>query len=374
MKRDKPREQVYLEKTKPPRFTGDDLEYAEFKRKWASQVNKANLPEETELDKLRDSIPKDAKDQLYGVDKLEEAWKILSQRYGDKMIIGKKLKSQLKSVQTSGKSDPERVVNLKIKVRNIVTRLKTLDMESALTHDSEFLSAVFTALPDKYRQEWLKQAEGEDRWLDMLVFLDNAYDRAMKEMALLSVVEEKPLKKDVKAAGVTIGGGNDVADEENASKFKKLKETFGKCSVCNQFHTWKNRQGSVWPSDRFINCRKFSDMSIQQRAAAVEKVKGCARCTAWGHQRKDCRMRPNSCFADTGTSKCNGDHSKLLHGSGNVYCAALSAGSAGSNPDIFSCVKEEEDTVYYLQDIPVSKSQDTARVLWDRGSNRVLIR
>jgi hypothetical protein len=326
------------------------------------------------MDKLRDNIPKDAKDQLYGVDKLEEAWKILSQRYGDKMIIGKKLKSQLKSVQTSGKSDPERVVNLKIKVRNIVTRLKTLDMESALTHDSEFLSAVFTALPDKYRQEWLKQAEGEDRWLDMLVFLDNAYDRAMKEMALLSVVEEKPLKKDVKAAGVTIGGGNDVAEEENASKFKKLKEAFGKCSVCNQSHTWKNRQGSVWPSDRFINCRKFSDMSTQQRAAAVEKVKGCARCTSWGHQRKDCRMRPNSCFADTGTSKCNGDHSKLLHGSGNVYCAALSAGAGGSNPDIFSCVKEEEDTVYYLQDIPVSKSQDTARVLWDRGSNRVLIR
>ena len=191
-----------------PKFNGDDLEFAEFKRKWAAQVNKANLPEESELDKLRDAIPKEAKDQLYGVDKLDEAWKILSQRYGDKLIIGKKLKSQLKSIQTAGKSDPERVVNLKIKVRNIVTRLKTLGMETALTHDSEFLSAVFTALPDKYRQEWLKQADGEDRWLDMLTFLDSAYDRAMKEMALLTVVEEKSSKKDVKAAGVTIGGGN----------------------------------------------------------------------------------------------------------------------------------------------------------------------
>ena len=372
--RDKHREQVYLEKTKPPKFNGDDLEFAEFKRKWASQVNKANLPEESELDKLRDAIPKEAKDQLYGVDKLDEAWKILSQRYGDKLIIGKKLKSQLKSIQTAGKSDPERVVNLKIKVRNIVTRLKTLGMETALTHDSEFLSAVFTALPDKYRQEWLKQADGEDRWLDMLTFLDSAYDRAMEEMALLTVVEEKSSKKDVKAAGVTIGGGNEVPDEEHASKFKKVKEAVGKCSVCNQYHTWKNRQGSVWPSDRFINCRKFSDMTTQQRAAAVEKVQGCARCTSWGHQRKDCRMRPNSCGADAGSTKCNGDHSRLLHGSGNVYCAAFSAFARGSNPDIFSCVKEEEVTVYYLQDIPVSKSQDTARVLWDRGSNRVLIR
>merc|ERR1712082_420313 len=179
---DKPKEQVFLEKTKPPKFNGDVLEFAEFKRKWMAQVNKANLPEESELDKLRDNIPKEAKDQLYAVEKLDEAWKILSQRYGDKMVIGRKLKNQLKFIQTSGKSDPERIVNLKIKVMNIVSRLKTLEMDSTLTHDSEFLSAVFTALPDKYRQEWLKQTESDDKWQDMLKFLDKAYDRARKEI------------------------------------------------------------------------------------------------------------------------------------------------------------------------------------------------
>ena len=46
---EKPREQVFLEKTKPPRFNGDDLEFPDFKRKWASQVNKANLPKEKTL-------------------------------------------------------------------------------------------------------------------------------------------------------------------------------------------------------------------------------------------------------------------------------------------------------------------------------------
>ena len=367
----KPKEQVYLEKTKPPKFNGDDLEFAEFKRKWLSQVHRANLPEESEMDKLRDAIPREAKDQLYAVENLDEAWRILSQRYGDKLIIGKKLKNQLKSIQTSGKTDPERIVNLKIKVRNIVSRLKTLDMDSALTHDPEFLSAVFTALPDKYRQEWLKQVDSEDGWQDILMFLDGAYDRAMKELALLSVVDDKAAKKDVKAAGLSVGSVNDA---ENDSKYKKVKESIGKCSICAQYHTWKNRQGIVWPSDRFINCKKFSDMTIPQRAAAVERVQGCARCTAWGHQRKDCRMRPNSCGENAGGSKCSGDHSKLLHGSGNVYCAALSAGGVGSVSDIFACVKEEEDTVYYLQDIPVAKSLVTARTLWDRGSNRVLIR
>ena len=69
----KPREHVHLEKTKPPKFNGDDLEFGEFKRKWDAQVHKANLPEESELDKLKDAVPKDAKDQLYGVEKLDEA-------------------------------------------------------------------------------------------------------------------------------------------------------------------------------------------------------------------------------------------------------------------------------------------------------------
>ena len=43
--------------------------------------------------------------------------------YRDKMLISKKLKIALKDIQSEGKSDPEKVMNLKIKVRNIVTTL-----------------------------------------------------------------------------------------------------------------------------------------------------------------------------------------------------------------------------------------------------------
>ena len=85
-------------------------------------------------------------------------------------------------------------------------------------------------------------------------------------------------------------------------------------------------------------------------------------------------MKPNNCGEMVSGAKCTGDHSKMLHGSGNVYCAALSAGGVGQMSDVFACVKEDEDTVYYLQDIPVAKSKVMARTLWDRGSNRVLIR
>ena len=150
------KQQVHLEKSKPPKFRGDEIEYPEFKRKWLSTVSKANLPQESEVDKLKDNIPSDAKDQLYGVLDTASAWLILDKRYGDKKIISMKLKTQLKTIQAEGKTDPARVISLSIKVRTLVNKLKTMDMSDALKHDAEFLSAVYCALPDKHQTRWLE--------------------------------------------------------------------------------------------------------------------------------------------------------------------------------------------------------------------------
>ena len=95
------KELVHLEKSKPPKFGGNEVDYPEFKRKWLSIVSKANLPQESEVDKLTESLPKDAKDQLYGVTTTAKAWEILDKRFGDPRIISMKLKAQLKNVQTS---------------------------------------------------------------------------------------------------------------------------------------------------------------------------------------------------------------------------------------------------------------------------------
>ena len=95
--------QVHLEKSKPPKFRGEETDYPEFKRKWQNIVGNANLPEESEIDKLRDSLPSDAADQLYGVTTIVKAWEILDKRFGDPKIISMKLKGQLKSIQSEGK-------------------------------------------------------------------------------------------------------------------------------------------------------------------------------------------------------------------------------------------------------------------------------
>ena len=379
------REQVFLEKTKPPRFDGSELDFPEFQRKWKAQVNKAGLPVESELDKLRDAVPKQAKDMLFGVTCLDEAWKILSHRFGNKDLISKKLKEQLKSVTCEGKNDPERLMDLKIKVGNIVTRLKTMSLESALQHDPEFLAAVYGALPERYKMDWLKVTNTENQWDDMINFLNETYDRALKELTLLSHVSGGSKKVRTNAVDASKDGGDNAL-------YLKAKEAAGKCPLCKSFHTFKRAQGKdagkLWPSDRFITCKRFRDMNVVQRAKAIQDSQGCPRCTSWGHKRDDCRAKANNCGEDNGGVKCVGDHSKLVHGSGNVYCAALrsravksnavgkkisqSAYVNGSNAQ-FDCINESEETLYYVQDVPV-KGCASARLFWDRGSNRVLIR
>ena len=100
-------------------------------------------------------MPKQARDMLYGVNLLDDAWKILDHRYGNKDVISRKLKDQLKNIVCEGSNEPEKFMDLKIKFKNIVTRLETMALQSDLKYDREFLSAVYNALPQRYRVKWL---------------------------------------------------------------------------------------------------------------------------------------------------------------------------------------------------------------------------
>ena len=368
-------EKVYLEKSKPPKFKGDIIEYPEFKRKWENIVSKAKLPEEAEIERLKENIPQEARDLLYAVTTMVKAWEILEKRYGDKTLIAKKLKSQLKSVQLEGKTDPEKVISLTVKVRTIVSKLETLKMGEALKYDCEFISAIYCALPNKHQVRWLDFDKSDNHWEDMMKFLERAYNQANNELALIGTYESEG-KSHNKSGGKSFAAKaqEQKPDNELSSKEKSRKrseEYCGKCPLCGLDHIWTRKSGDRWPSDRFLSCKKFNDMAIVARAAQIQKSKGCARCLSWNHTKDVCRMPANSCNNDLGNGrKCKGDHSKLLCGSGNPYCAANMATSS----EEFSSTNINVDTVYYLQDIPVANCAEPARVFWDDGSNRVFIR
>ena len=133
------RKEVDLKKSEPPKFNGNVIEFPEFKRKWKALVSKAGLPEESEVDKLKDAVTKEGKDTLFGATNMDEAWKRLDKIFGDPRIISNKLKNDLKNVKSEGKTDTEKIKNLKMKVDILVTQMKTQKCDSVLEADPEFL-------------------------------------------------------------------------------------------------------------------------------------------------------------------------------------------------------------------------------------------
>ena len=150
-KSDSGSEAIHLKKIDAPTFTGREEDCPEFYRKWVAIVGPAKLPEEAEVDRLRDALPEEAKDMLVGVSKIATAWDILKKRYGDEDLIAVKLKNELKALSITAALDHEKMISLVIKVRSIVSRLNLLKASKALKYDGEFVASVYFQLLDRHK-------------------------------------------------------------------------------------------------------------------------------------------------------------------------------------------------------------------------------
>ena len=76
--------QSSFKKRKIPTFEGDVLNYYDFKKRCENEVRPERNTEPHALASLKDALPQLAKNKLSQVIKLEYAWKILDEQYGDK--------------------------------------------------------------------------------------------------------------------------------------------------------------------------------------------------------------------------------------------------------------------------------------------------
>ena len=279
-------ESIHLKKVDPPSFSGEEIDYPEFFRKWNAIVGPANLPDEAEIDRLRDALPENVRDMLVGINKTSKAWDILNKRFGDKDLIASKLKGELKGVTFSEKVDYEKVIAISIKVRSLVSRLESLGASDALKYDGEFVSAVYFQLPERQKCKWLefdKTTHG-DKWSALMSYLDIAYEQAVQEKLLLSSylnsnsIHGKTGNPSIGALATGIDGS--LSSNSESQKLEAAKKRVGLCPLCGDEHSFKSKWRTMpWPSDRFIQCKTFNDMPTKQRGETLESVKGCSRCT-----------------------------------------------------------------------------------------------
>ena len=427
------KEQTYLKKTDPPKWGGDPIEFADFVRKWKSQVSKANLPAESELDRLRESVPVQAAKALFGENDMSKAWKILEGLYGDKDLIANMLKKQLKNMKVKGKHDFDIVIELVTDVNNIALRLKALEMEEMLHVDNEFLSAVYRVLPSNSQTKWLEFDKSlyRSKWAAFTKFLEVARDQALQNKVLLSGYEKKdqddtchncggsghrankcPSTKGLRTPTTPVRAYSSAAvtPSEEAAKQereKKARSDCGKCPLCKGRHTFFSaKEQDMWPADRFYRCESFKNQDIKDRAATLEKFGSCSQCTSWNHKKSACKAA-TKCRNFINNKICGGQHSSYVCGSGSAYCGALRctrlsssrlwppailrstrlSSSSSNSSDTSSSESSTEDnslstshvpdlnaeTLLLFQDVDVKGATSPAFLCWDSGSTRCLV-
>ena len=85
-------------KRDPPHFNGSVLDFPLFKKNWAIEVTPSGLPELIELNHLKNSVPSSAKERLYEVETLKEAWSILEKIYGKDFDLRNRLKQEFLTI------------------------------------------------------------------------------------------------------------------------------------------------------------------------------------------------------------------------------------------------------------------------------------
>ena len=341
-----------------------------------------------------------------------DAWKILDKLYGNKTLLANKLKSKLKGIKVAGKESYDIIINLAVEVKSIVKSLTEMKMQDMLRYDDEYLSSIFRILPEQYRNQWLEYNKDDfsSLWEAMESFIEVIHEKATNTKILLtsygatgsgsSMVDGIKCHKcnktghkksqcnmsDVKvgATKVTHDSESDDDDSGTSQKLKqeisKLKRKAGNCPSCKVGHVYtRKRDGLEVPADRFSACDVFRSLSERERGEMLEKHNACARCTSWLHVRssRDCKAPKSSCSNNLANGvRCKSDHSKMVCGSGVVYCASANLMQSNASINIAAIPDLTAETMMLLQDVKVKTGNldSSARVLWDKGSNRVLIR
>ena len=128
------------------------MDFPLFKKNWSIEVTPSGLPELIELNLLKNSIPPSAKDRLYEIDTLKEAWSILQKIYGKNFDLRNRLKQEFLKIDISATSSPLIEIEIYEKVHKLASRIRASKAQSLLNSDFEYISIVYKLLPEHQKR------------------------------------------------------------------------------------------------------------------------------------------------------------------------------------------------------------------------------
>ena len=412
----------YMERLKPPTFSGKVEDWPEFRSVWKDLLS--SYPDSIQVQHVKANLPAADARLIAGVNNMAEVWKRLEKVYGDTKLNILTVKQNLEGFLPKATDNCKRVLEVFEAVEMAVTQLTNLNALRYIKEDFGLMAKIVAKLPiddqkryDEYVTSDTVSADPSSDWDKFWTWLEKIHKSAVQgNLRSLCTRTNTSGSASIIRSGITcnscgglghfaracpskskLSGGTAsikvniaVAKISTKEEYRKhLPETrkqLGNCPSCNQpAHNYSRKfpfgQGD-WPSSRLDSCPQFVAKTPRERGELVERIKACYKCTNWKHEGDACYTKNKSNYtAVTAGTACAGVHHKLLHGSGVAFCHKVHVQVASTVYQTDSTCSEADDpsllpdinqpVLLEIQSISVHGVH--TKVMFDKGSTAALM-
>ncbi|XP_058481739.1 uncharacterized protein LOC131457006 [Solea solea] len=296
----------------PSLFTGDPIQFIEWKASFISLIDKRNISSADKLHYLRKYVGGPARKTLDGIfyrsddNAYKDAWNRLNGRYGQPFIIQRAFREKLAKWPRIQPKDAEGLrtfADFLHSCQEAIPHVKGLD----ILNDCEENQKLIQKLPDWAASQWnrkvtqsLKDRQEFPNFQDFVGFMLMEAEIACNPITSFQALHssqpnvDKHYLKERKSKS-SVFHTQTVTEAETPEQLKTdLKPP---CMFCQDF------------KHRLHCCPGFKRKSLDERRKYVKEKRLCFGCLKPGHNAKDCRHR-HSC------DSCKGRHPTLLHDDG----------------------------------------------------------
>ncbi|KAG7453482.1 hypothetical protein JOB18_018614 [Solea senegalensis] len=296
----------------PSLFTGDPIQFIEWKASFISLIDKRNISSADKLHYLRKYVGGPARKTLDGIfyrsddNAYKDAWNRLNGRYGQPFIIQRAFREKLAKWPRIQPKDAEGLrtfADFLHSCQEAIPHVKGLD----ILNDCEENQKLIQKLPDWAASQWnrkvtqsLKDRQEFPNFQDFVGFMLMEAEIACNPITSFQALHssqpsvDKHYLKERKSKS-SVFHTQTVTEAETPEQLKTdLKPPCMFCQDCKH---------------RLHCCPGFKRKSLDERRKYVKEKRLCFGCLKPGHNAKDCRHR-HSC------DSCKGRHPTLLHDDG----------------------------------------------------------
>ena len=341
---------VKLQKMEPPKFSGNIRNFAIFKADFESVVMPAYDDPIHQVYVLKETCLQGSAYKLVrNLEKIDEIWSRLSERYGDSLDIVDSVIKDLQDVIIPKFNQDEGLVNLVDVLEKGIQDLSAIDKRNEIAN-AYTVKLIEQKLPRRVMQRWLEEedrSDSVDRFEKLFTYLKLERKRTEK-----IIQQRNEMNKDTSNKSKNQSRNNKHIVNHVAKNEYDCRKNNNNCLIHQKGNHLTRK------------CKDFLSKTAAERGQLVKELDACKLCLSLSHIGKSCpwESKWDPCKVDG----CKEYHSRLVHGS-NIQGVSYHIKTSDNGTE----QETDQNTLLLIQNIKSEKGE--VLTFWDNGSTISLV-